>query len=54
MKLTNDYRVLVIDDDRYVRSSLVDLIEAAGWAAKDLPRATEADRWIAQFKPDVI
>ena len=54
MKPTDDYRVLVIDDDRLVRSSLVDLVEAAGWQAKDLPRATEADRWISQFKPDVI
>lgn len=48
------YRVLIIDDDRLVRSSLVDLIEAAGWVAKDLPRATEAERWISQFMPDVI
>lgn len=50
----SDYRVLIIDDDRLVRSSLIDLIEAAGWTAKDLPRATEADRWLVQFKPDVI
>ena len=48
------YRVLIIDDDRLVRSSLVDLIEARGWIAKDLARATEADRWISQFIPDVI
>lgn len=48
------YRILIIDDDRMVRSSLVDLIEAAGWQAKDLARATEATRWIAQFQPDVI
>lgn len=50
----SQYRVLIIDDDRLVRSSLVDLIEAAGWTTKDLARATEADRWIAQFTPDVI
>ncbi len=48
------FRVLIIDDDRMMRNSLVDLIEAAGWVAKDLARATDADRWIAQFKPDVI
>ena len=54
MKATDEPRVLVIDDDHLLRSSLVDLIEAAGWKAKDLPRATEADRWIAQFRPDVI
>lgn len=49
-----DYRVLIIDDDRLVRSSLVDLIQAADWVAKDLARATEAARWITQFAPDVI
>lgn len=48
------YRVLIIDDDRLMRNSLVDLIEAAGWAAKPLARATDAERWITQFRPDVI
>ena len=48
------YRILIIDDDRLMRNSLVDLIEANGWTAKDLSRATDATRWIAQFKPDVI
>jgi len=48
------YRVLIIDDDRLMRSSLVDLLEAAGWIVKDLARATEAERWIDQFQPDVI
>ena len=48
------FRVLVIDDDRMMRNSIVDLVEAAGWAAKALARATDAERWIAQFQPDVI
>ncbi len=47
-------RVLIIDDDMLMRNSLVDLIEAAGWTAKALARATEAERWIVQFQPDVI
>ena len=47
-------RILIIDDDRMMRSSLVDLMEAAGWTTKDLARATEADRWITQFRPDVV
>lgn len=50
----SSFRVLIIDDDRLMRNSLVDLIEAAGWTAKPLARATEATRWIAQFRPDVI
>ena len=37
-------RVLIIDDDHMMRNSLVDLIEASGWVAKDLARASEVDR----------
>ena len=50
----SDFRILLIDDDRLFRNSLVDLIAAAGWKAKPLARATEAARWITQFSPDVI
>ena len=50
----NQKRVLVIDDDRLMRNSLVDLLEAAGWSTKGLARATEAERWVAQFRPDVV
>lgn len=48
------FRVLIIDDDRLMRNSLVDLFEAAGWTAKALARATDTERWITQFQPDVI
>lgn len=48
------FRILVIDDDRMMRNSLVDLIEARGWMAKALARAVDAERWIDQFQPDVI
>jgi len=48
------FRVLIIDDDRLMRNSLVDLVEAAGWTAKALARATDTQRWITQFRPDVI
>ena len=37
-----------------MRNSLVDLAEAAGWTTKALARATDADRWVIQFQPDVI
>jgi len=47
-------RILVIDDDRLMRSSLVDLFEAVGWTVKSLARATDAQRWVSQFQPDVI
>ncbi|MFS4581935.1 sigma-54-dependent transcriptional regulator [Phaeobacter sp. C3_T13_0] len=48
------FRILIIDDDRMMRNSLVDLIEAAGWTTKALARATDAERWISRFQPDVI
>lgn len=48
------FRALVIDDDRMMRDSLLDLLTAAGWVTKGLARATEANRWVAQFAPDVI
>lgn len=48
------FRILVIDDDRLMRASLVDLFEAVGWTVKALARATDAQRWITQFQPDVI
>ncbi len=51
--MTN-WRILIVDDDREMRNSLVDLTEAAGWQAKDLARANEVERWIGQFRPDVI
>jgi len=48
------FRILVIDDDRLMRASLVDLFEAVGWTVKALARATDSARWITQFQPDVI
>ena len=49
-----DFRALIVDDDREMRMSLVDLLETAGWETKDLARATEVARWIPQFQPEVI
>lgn len=48
------WRVLVVDDDREMRASLVELIEAAGHEARPLPRATEVARALPDFRPDVI
>ncbi len=48
------WHVLVVDDDREMRVSLVDLIESAGWRASTLARAAEVRRRIAQEPPDVI
>lgn len=48
------HRILIIDDDKFMRNSLVDLMDAAGWVSKALARATETARWIDQFQPDVV
>lgn len=48
------YKVLVVDDDREMRASLVELIEAAGWQVHALARASDvAKRWVS-FGADVI
>lgn len=48
------YRVLIVDDDREMRGSLVDLLQAAGWQATALPRASEAEAALRSVEPDVI
>lgn len=47
-------RVLIVEDDREMRQSLLDLLEAAGWEANALPRAAEVARKLEQFDPEVI
>ncbi len=49
-----DCRVLIVDDDREMRQSLVELIEAAGWEAMALPRANDVDKRLPEFLPHVI
>ena len=50
----SDWRVLVVDDDLEMRSSLVDLIEASGSSVLALARASEVAAHIPTFRPDVI
>ncbi|MEM5476558.1 sigma-54 dependent transcriptional regulator [Pacificibacter sp. AS14] len=47
-------RVLVVDDDKSMRVSLMDLLEAAGFAAEALPRADQVADRLPSFAPDVI
>jgi len=46
--------VLIVDDDRSMRASLVDLLEAAGWRAEALARATLVADLLPGLQPDVI
>ena len=47
-------RILVVEDDRAMRLSLVDLMEASGWQVEALPRAERLADRLAEFQPDVI
>jgi two-component system C4-dicarboxylate transport response regulator DctD len=46
--------VLIVEDDRSMRTSLIDLMEAAGWRVEAVPRAEKAAERILEFQPDVI
>ena len=46
--------VLIAEDDRSMRTSLIDLMEAAGWRVEAVPRAEKVAERMAEFQPDVI
>ena len=48
------YRVLIADDDKSMRISLTDLLEAAGWTVEAVPRADLVAGYLKSFAPDVI
>lgn len=45
---------LIVEDDRGIRSSLVELLEAAHWHATAFPRAEDALAKLPELAPDVI
>ena len=47
--MVNDYRVLVIDDDRGLRDSLCDLLESGGFDVEALPRASGVLEKLASY-----
>ena len=48
------FKVLVVDDDKSMRQSLIELLEAADWTVSALPRATQVTEHLANASPDVI
>lgn len=48
------FSVLIVDDDKSMRLSLVELMEAAGWRAEALARAQDVATRLADTQPDVI
>ena len=52
--MSEQFNILVVEDDKLMRSSLVELLEASGWCVKDVPRATRVAECLNEFQPDVI
>ncbi|MEP1535165.1 MAG: sigma-54 dependent transcriptional regulator [Paracoccaceae bacterium] len=48
------FSVLIVDDDKAMRTSLVELMEAAGWHVDALPRASKVMDHLKDTTPDVI
>ena len=48
------FSVLIVDDDKAMRASLVELMEAAGWLVEALPRASKVMDHLKDTTPDVI
>ena len=48
------FRALVVEDDRAMRQSVVDLLDADGWRVRDVPRGERAVAALADFDADVI
>ncbi|MEP3847290.1 MAG: sigma-54 dependent transcriptional regulator [Paracoccaceae bacterium] len=48
------FSVLIVDDDKAMRASLVELMEAAGWHVDALPRASKVIDHLKDTTPDVI
>ncbi len=48
------HSILVVDDDKLIRQSLIELLEAAGWRVEALTRAERVADRLDGFRPDVI
>ena len=48
------FSALIVDDDASMRASLLELLEAAGWQARALSRATQVGDALTRWQPDVI
>ena len=54
VNLSAGFHVLIIDDDKEMRQSLVHLLSRTGWRVSELDTAEKAERKIAEVLPDVI
>lgn len=46
--------ILIVDDDKAMRQSLIELMQAAGWQVEAVSRANHVATRLAEFQPDVI
>lgn len=54
MQENRPFSILIVDDDKSMRQSLMELLEAAGWSAQAVSRATLVGETLAETVPDVI
>ncbi|WP_299350968.1 sigma-54 dependent transcriptional regulator [uncultured Shimia sp.] len=54
MSKPQPYRILIVDDDKAMRQSLVELLTAAGWVAEAVARAELALERLSDLAPDVV
>lgn len=54
MSQDRPFSILIVEDDRGMRQSLVELMEAAGWRVEALSRADRVAEHLTMFLPDVI
>ncbi|SNY93189.1 two-component system, NtrC family, C4-dicarboxylate transport response regulator DctD [Cohaesibacter sp. ES.047] len=48
------HSILIVDDDKAMRQSLIELMEAAGWRVEAVSRANRVAGVLSDFTPDVI
>lgn len=54
MSAQDTYSILIVDDDKSMRVSLINLLEAAGWRAEAVSRAAQVEALWPELQPDVI
>ncbi|WP_166418367.1 sigma-54-dependent transcriptional regulator [Cochlodiniinecator piscidefendens] len=54
MSETQHFSILVVEDDKSMRQSLIELLEAAGWRVEAVSRANRALELLGTALPDVI
>ncbi len=54
MSDTAPLSILIVEDDRLMRQSISELLEAAGWLVQAIARATKVPEALASFQADVI